>query len=313
MTNDKLELVSASDGARPLLGMPLRGSEGTVAFDNAIRAQLMCVAVGVGGTGSHTAKMLIDLSVYLSLDDSYAAFEGGASPAIVLIPSQPRSLLSGMCDAHEWDRANMLIPYWSSVCTQPRASCRFEQDLTFPIPAQPMTLRLLFEADSKRRAEEAAVLLCEGFSAWHAATTSLAEAMAAIRTTLLDPWHKQERISVPLTYRSALVCQGWRRRIADPMSFLQASSVSDRSSDHVAYKALSDIFAQRFEAAWHETARSLQNLESLESDDEGLGTECQDLAESGDAADDYVCSGKMVSLWYGEKKRRRRTGWQLRP
>ena len=55
---------------------------------------------------------------------------------------------------------------------------------------------------------------------------------------------------------------------------------------------LSDLFAARYEAVWSDTTKLLHAPRLRD----------EDLAEC-DAADEFVCADRMMTLWYGDKKR----------
>ena len=300
MTGGKL-VVSVAPTKRLTQFISVSEQMGPGALDEAIRAQLLHVAIGVGGTGSRVVRMLIDLSVYLSLDQIYA--QGSVGHGVLLIPAESQTGIAAAHDAHEWDRTQMLVSRWSRACIQVRTCGGIQIDPMHSAIGEPLTLRLLFDAFNERQANDMADLLCAHFSAWHAATTSLREAMAAVRTTLIEP-RQPRRVFMPLSYRSASVCHGWHARIADPTSFLQASAGDDGWREPQVSNELSAFFARRCEAVWYETAKALQ---APEPRDEEPAAGSEDLGKSVDAADDFVCADRMLSLWYGKRRHRRRS------
>jgi len=161
------------------------------------------------------------------------------------------------------------------------------------------TLRLLFDAPGERQASELADDLCTRFAAWHRLTTSLREALRAVRSTLLEPQRKHYHY-VPMLYCGAKVSKGWPRRIVDPISFLHCNAMEESWSEPGIPSELSDLFAARFEAVWLDTAKLLHAPEPQDEDP------ADDDVASSDAADEFICADRMMSLWYGDRKRRRR-------
>ncbi|MFI0849386.1 hypothetical protein [Mesorhizobium sp. IMUNJ 23232] len=293
MTNNKLGLLSRADNARPIQIMHIDDRTSAAAFDEGIRAQLIHVVIGVGGTGSQTVRMLIDLSVSLSLDDVYTPMQGSLKHGNLFLPAGSHAKRAAAHDADEW----------LGVCTQVRMCGGTQSDLMHSMIGEPLTLRLVFDAFSERQASDLAELLCTHFSARHVAMTSLRETMAALRTTLLDPQRPRCFTCMPLSYRSASVFKGWRGRIGDPVCLLGANATDDGWREPHVPTELSELFAQRCEAAWYEA----EALKAPEPHDEEPAAESEDLSKSSDAADDFVCADRMLSLWYGQRRRRRRS------
>lgn len=303
MTNDKLNTVPAPDGARQLTfysidddAAPLR------ALDEAIRATLVHVAIGVGGTGSRVARMLVDLSVHVSLQETQLHTQGSFAGGIIVLHGTNQRTDRYDIDPPNWDGA-MLAPKWSHVATQTHVSKLLHTDLAHAT-VEPLTLRLLFDANTHCGASRMTELLCSRFSGWHAATTSLKEAMAAIRTTLIVPDAYPTAQCERMIYRSGSVCKGWHDKIVDPAHFLRSSFDDDAWHEPRLTGPVAELCKQRVEAVWHETAKALQDI-SQPSDDTGEADEA-DLNAASDAADDFVCADQMTSLWYGSKRRRLR-------
>jgi hypothetical protein len=304
MTDDKLNAFHASDGAGQLTfcsidddAAPLR------ALDEAIRAKLVHVAIGVGGSGSQVVRMLVDLSVHVSLQEAHIRAQGSFTRGIIVLHGATSHGRRYDSDAHVWDRANILAPKWSHVATQTHMSNVMHTDLV-PATVEPLTLRLLFDAQSHCGASRMAELLCARFSAWHAATTSLKEAMTAIRGALIVPDSHPTAQDERMIYRSGSVCKGWRDKIVDPAHFLRSSFEDDAGHGPRLAAPVAELCKQRVEAAWHETAKALQHAGP--ATDEASGTDEADINAAADAADDFVCAGRMTSLWYGSKRRRLR-------
>ena len=298
MTNNKLGLVAPTEAARPIQIMQADDRMPATAFDESIRAQLLHVAIGVGGTGTRTVRMLVDVSVYLSLE-SYV--QGGFKSGVIVIPGK----LDGPTEPHDdYPRKQIEVANarWKSVCTKVYSyTATHGAAMQSPV-GDAFTLRLLFDAFGERQASDMADVLCAHFGAWQQATTSLREAMAAIRSTLLEP-QRTHYVYMPMLYRSAAVCKGWPKRIIDPVRFLHCDAMEDSWSEPRLPSQLSDLFAARFEALWSETAKALNAPEPPEDE---AASENEDLADSTDAADDFVCADRMLTLWYGSKRPRRR-------
>ncbi|WP_200835064.1 hypothetical protein [Phyllobacterium salinisoli] len=60
---------------------------------------------------------------------------------------------------------------------------------------------------------------------------------------------------------------------------------------------LSNLFAARCEAVWSDTTKRLHAPAERDDDPQN------DETTSSDAVDEFVYTDRMMSLWYGEKKR----------
>ncbi len=304
MTNDKLN-NARSQGARALKILTIKDNPSAFdALDDAIRARLMHVAVGVigmGGIGS-VVRMLVDLSVHVSLNETKLLEQGSVAHGVIVLHGGAAQASAYDCDAMIWERAHTVVPKWSNVATHTHLSKVLRADLD-PTVGEPMTLRLLFDAQTSCGASQMAEQLCSRFSAWHAATTSLKEAMEAIRTTLIIPAAYPAASCERMIYRSASVCKGWHERIIDPAHFLHSGFEDDAWQEPRLAAPIAALCKERVEAVWHETAKAFVVPEPL-SDEAGDSEDgdSTDLATSSDAVDDFVCADRMASLWYGNKR-----------
>lgn len=298
MVDRKLGLVAVSTPARPIQVMLDDAQMNANAFDDAIRAQLLHVAIGVGGAGSKTVRMLVDLSVWLSLD---AYPQGSFKSGVLLIPAQFKRPTDSR-HVLPWDADEFALPVAKRVCTTIYSCTNAHFDPQRSAVGDAFTLRLLFDSFDERQTEKMADVMCKQFAAWHEATTSLREAMAAIRSTLFEP-QRQHFVYVPLLYRSASVYKGWQDRIVDPVSYDRCNTLAESWSEPKVPRQLSDLLAARCETLWSEAAEALHRPQPQEDE---LVEESEEFETSSDAADDYVCADRMLDFWYGGKRRRRR-------
>lgn len=305
MTNDKLnDARGHRTGVLKIL--TINDKPSTVdALDDAIRARLMHVAVGVigmGGVGS-VVRMLVDLSVHVSLHETKLRRYGSVSHGVIMLHGGDAQAPAYDCDATTWESARMVVPKWSYVATRTHLSNVLHTDLA-PLLGEPMTLRLLFDAQTSCGASQLAEQLCSRFSAWHTPTSSLKQAMEAIRTTLIIPAAYPAATCERMVYRSASVCKGWHDHIVDPMHFLHSRLEDDACPEPRLAASIAALCKERVEAVWHETAKAFVVPEPLseEAGDSEDG-DSTDLALSSDAADDFVRADRMASLWYGNERR----------
>ncbi len=305
MTNDKLN-NARGQSTRALNILTVNDKPSAFdALDDAIRARLMHVAVGVigmGGIGS-VVRMLVDLSVHVSLHETKLRKHGSVAHGLIMLHGGDAQAPAYDFNATICEDAHMVVPKWSYVATRTPLSNVPPMDLA-PTLGEPMTLRLLFDAETSCGTSQIAEQLCSRFSAWNTATTSLKQAMEAIHTTLIIPAAYPAASCERMIYRSASVCKGWHDRIVDPVHFLHSSFEGDAWPEPRLTAPIAALCKERVEAAWHETAKAFAVREPL-SDDAGESADgdSADLATSTDAADDFVRADRMASLWYGNKRR----------
>jgi hypothetical protein len=299
MADSKLGLAAAKSAARPIQFLQADDRMNVAALDDAIRAQLLHVAIGVGGAASKTVQMLIDLSVWISLETHV---ESRCNTGVLMVPTQVKR----PPEWHElslWDEAGFAAPVHKSVCTRVYSYKTTHSDTLCSAVGDAFTLRLMFDSFSERQTTKLADLLIHDFGAWHETTMSLREAMEAIRSTLLEP-RRHHFVYVPMLYRSAEVCRGWDERIASPASFLHCGEVEEGWAEPNVPRELTNLLATRCETLWKEAAKALHSPEPGEDD---VLEQDHDPWTSSEAADDYVCADRMLTFWYGSKRRRRRS------
>jgi hypothetical protein len=311
MTKLKPELVTTNAAVCPIAVLRKSDRVCETPFDEAIRAQLMRVVIGVGAvdkrdgvkraaviTASKTVAMIVDLSIHLSLADQHQCYpQGSCKSGVRLIPEgfdQPVKPY----DFDSWKAIEGTAERWKSVCTTIYHSNVAHCDALQSTVGDAFTLRLLFDLHGERQAADMAHELCSEFAEWHFLTTSMGEALRAIRSTLLEPQRKHH-FYTPIHYIGAKVEKGWAERIIDPVSFLHAKTMEERWAEPRVASDLRDLFAARCEAVWSDTAKLLHALEPHDEDP----TEDDPSSE---AADEFVCADRMMTLWYGNVKRRRR-------
>lgn len=307
MTKNNQVLAAAAHPVA-ILQSSTRVSE--AAFDEAIRARLMHVVIGVGSAGKRdgvkraaaitTAKtmtLIVDLSIHLSLAEHQCYPEGGAKNGVLLIPASfNRS--TKLFDVDFWSAIEETDTRWKSVCATIYHSNVTHCDTFQSAVGDAFTLRLLFDAHGEGQATNLADELCDQFAASHRLTTSMREALHAIGSTLLEPQCKHH-CSMRMRYVGAKVEKGWTKQIGDPASFPYTHTMEECRAEPRMPSELRDLFAARCEAVWSDTAKLLHALEP------GDENPAEDDASS-DAADEFVCAERMMTLWYGNKRRPRR-------
>jgi len=311
MTNNKPILTGANTAARPITILQRNNDVSEDAFDEAIQAQLAHVVIGVRGAGARaairqaqtiattkTVTMIVDLSICLSLaEPQYRDIQEHYKSGVLRIPTNFDRTVDPD-DVFSWNAIEEAGTRWKRACTAIYYSHVTHCDALRSAVGGPFTLRLLFDADGERQASDLADELCTRFAAWHRLTTSLREALCAVRSTLLEPQRKYYHHE-PMVYCGAKVSKGWTKRIVDPISFLYCDAMEESWSEPRISSELSDLFAARCEAVWSDTAKLLHVTEPQDED-------LTDDAVSSDAADEFICADRMLSLWYGDRKRRRR-------
>jgi hypothetical protein len=300
MSNDKLTWVSRAQTVQSPQRRTKDYSGGQrIAVDNAIRAQLMHVAIGFAKVPSQAVRILIDLSVYISMHDEKTLSQRRAARNVLIHGAKPHWDSPIDQSEHVWEQTGILIPYQASVCTAVRSD--FTEHLR-PVSGDPITLRLLFDAHSERNATDKARQLCKRFSEWHDAETSLKAAMAAIHAVIINHSVSDEAYD-RLYYKSADVRKGWHAHIADPIRFLMCDALTRDVIVPRLPMEIGDYCISSVENAWHETAKKF----GLFSDGRGSdlpGEPVSDLEEMTDVADDYVSAERMIGMWFGKRPRR---------
>ncbi|MER9759981.1 hypothetical protein [Mesorhizobium sp. M0138] len=283
MTNNKLGLIAV---AAPTQIISVDDRMNATAFDGSIRAQLLNVAIGFSENGTKAVQLFVDLSVYLSIE---AQGHSDLMSTLLMIPAKVKR------GPELYDHHTLTIARWKSVCTAAFAYTPRRGMLQSSV-GNACTLRLLFDAYGTSEANDIADGLCARFADWHEAATGLREAMESIRSTLVAA-QSGSRIYMPLRYHSAAICKGWQERIVNPTYAQPCFAMDELESPG----QLGNLFVARCEAIWSEMAETINAPEAIEDE---ATKESDDLANSTDAADDFVCADQMLTLWYGSKRRR---------
>lgn len=307
MTNDKFIVARPDANACPIAILQTSDQVTETAFDDAIRARLMHVMISVGntdhdrfdvmsvtGTGKSMA-MIVNLSIHLSLaEQRQRQVQGSLANGVLLIPASLDASPKHY-DVDTWSTLDETATRWKTTCTTIHHNRAAHCDEFETAVGDDFTLRLVFHAWGKRQTSVLAKELSSHFSAWERLSTSLREAMRAIRSVIVEsePTHAS---FVRMHYVGATVARGWSKRIADPAAFLGCCAGDDAWLKSRMPVGLAEMFAARCEAVWSDTAKLLQAPDNLNN--EQVDGEIGD-----DAAHEFVCSDKMMSLWYGERKR----------
>ena len=293
MNSDKLGWMMSAPGVRARSAAPTSREE-IEALENAVRAQLMHVAIGCTRSTARSIRIMIDLSVFLSMESLTNRMFGKITRGHMLSHRAALPYHSAS-DQHPYHQATPIDANSGVICIMAMQSLG---DHVLPVSGEPVTLRLLFDSDDTHVAKTRAEQICERFSHWKASETSLRQALSAIQAVIAGDtpaYATRER----LLYNSACIQRGWQADMLDISDFAMASYSAAHSPAPKLSSSITDFCLSTMVDAWSETAERFNPAEPM------LGQEPDgsDPATSVDVADTYVSGETMSRLWYGKKRR----------
>jgi hypothetical protein len=293
MNSDKLGWMVSAPGAHAR-SPTQRSRKELERLENAVRAQLMHVAIECTRSTTRSIRMMIDLSVFLSMESLTSIIprntkRGSMLSHQVALPKYPVE------DERIYHKMALTDAYNGVICTMAMHNLR---DDLLPVSGEPVTLRLLFDGDDTHVAKASAEQICERFSHWDAAGTSLKQALSAIQSVIAGdaPAYAQQE---HLLYRSACIQRGWQADNLDTSCLTMIGHSATHLFGPKLPSSVTEFCLYAMVDTWSETARRFNPVDPI------LGQEPDgsDPATSVDAADGFVSADTMSRLWYGKKRR----------
>lgn len=280
------------------------------AWGETVQAQLVHVVVSTFDISTYTAnlpvRLLVDLCVYVSLPKFRPLICGAQEYGPIFArdipqPAPRRSHVpSGFWLHEEQARGH-------AQCTAINMGCVPHFDNP-PVPSvgEAVKLRVLLEMRDILAAHHMAELLCERFERWTERETKLVDTIEAIRRVLVEP--AEHATKCYAIYRAASAGIEWTQRIRDP-EFVLSGTVDTQSatlSPGLRIEGLNDFCAEHVQEAWFGAISASEFASSPSAVGHGELT----MDGEGDVADDFVCADRLMTLWFGNRRRHRRESFR---